>query len=230
MNEDIAKKSLEEKPRYYKILNNQKLEENNKLLYEERRMLILYRQLLRKEYDVDDNSIYEVNNEFRNHIEMQKAIYLAYKLLWTNEYVFFWDTYGPKSFELEARIKELDKKRKDILDYYSSFDSNIYSQDTINKLNNFYEFSKLKKLESFTKLTSNILEIDKGIELLADLTYIGSKELPETGFKEVNRFLQKVRPIFNNNELNEFAYRCLEEYNLINPKESSRGKVKRIEN
>ncbi len=202
---------------------------SEKLLYEEKRLLILYRQLLRKEYDIKNIKFYENSLELENHVEMQKAIYLAYELLWTNEFVFVWDTYGPKSFELEVRIMDLDKKKKEILNYYSTFDLDIYSQKTMRELNNFYDFSKIKQLEKFIKLTSDILDADKGIELLADLAYIGSKELPGESFKTVNEYLQKIRPIFSNNELNQFAYRCLEEYDLVHSKEKLKGKVKRIE-
>ena len=55
------------------------------LLFEEKRILTLYRQMLRKEYDVRSNKRYENNNELQNHVEMQKAIYLVDSLLWNNK-------------------------------------------------------------------------------------------------------------------------------------------------
>lgn len=198
------------------------------LLYEEKRILALYRQMLRKEYNVDNDKKYENNNELQNHVEMQKAIYLAYKLLWIEQYGFIFDTYGPKSNELELIIKKLENKKNEIKKYYSLFDNNIYSYDTLQKLNDFCEQTKIMKLEKFTKLVYDIINEPYGIELLADLCYIASTQIPGAHFEIANRQLQIVRPVFNNKELNKFVYRCLEEYDLINPVESQRGKVKRI--
>ncbi len=205
------------------------MEERQPLLYEERRILSLYRQMLRKEYDVEEKIIYENSEELLSHIEMQKAIYLAYSLLWTKEYSFTWSLYGPKSKDLEKKIERLDKNKLNIKDFYSHFDSNIYSHDTMLKLNEFYDYVKLIKLDKFIKLTSDIVEEKNGIELLADLCFIENNLFPKAMFEIVNQELQKLRPNFSNNELNRFAWKCLEEYELINIQNKSYGKVKRLE-
>ena len=201
--------------------------EDKKLLYEEKRLLTLYRYMLRKEYDVEFRDVYDNSMELLNHVEMQNAIYLAYNLLWTEEYGFVWDKFGPKSPNLETNLNQLDKKNKQIIDYYEDFDDNIYSMDTIKKLTEFYETSKIKTLEKFTKLTKDILATPKGIELLADLTFIVDKGLPGVSFEVANKELRKERPIFTNNDLNKYAYRCLETFDLIRPVHSN-GKVKRL--
>ena len=218
----------EERYEFYNMVYDAMLEKEKKLIYEEKRILQLYRYILKKEYDVNDRSIYENNKELKNHVEMQQAIYLAYKLLWTDGYGFVWDTYGPKSVSLESDLKELDKKHDEILDYYQDFDGNIYSQDSKKKLFVFYDHSKIKTLEKFTKLTNDILKEDKGIELLADLAFIGNTKIPGTKFDVANRELQKYRPIFNNNDLNKYAFRCLETFDLINSVDLSNGKIKRL--
>ena len=202
--------------------------EDDKILYEEKRLLTLYRQILRKEYDVNNKAKYENNNELKTHIEMQHAIYLAYSLLWTDEYGFIWDTYGPKSVGIDEELSILDKKEKIVNNFYLSFDDNIYSQDTIKKLKEFYDYSKLKQLDKFTKLTSDILDTDKGLELLADLTFITSKIIPRASFDIANKELQKIRPLFDNKELNKYAFHCLDACELINPIDNSNGFVKRI--
>ena len=198
-----------------------------KLLYEEKRLLTLYRYMLRKEYDTGNRYVYENSIELKNHVEMQKAIYLAYQLLWTDESGFVWDKYGPTSPNLEANLNILDKKNNQILSYYEDFDDNIYSLKSTKNLGEFYETYKIKTLEKFTKLTKDILETNKGIELLADLAFIVDKGLPGVNFSVANQELQKARPVFNNINLNKYAYRCLETFDLIRPTQSN-GKVKRI--
>lgn len=202
--------------------------DNVDLLYEEQRLLMLYRYMIRKEYNINNHHRYENTNNLQNHMEMQHAIYLADSLLWINQYGFVWDSHGPISLGLEANLNKIDKKKNEVLEFYSYFDDNIYSNDTINKLKYYYELSKIKHLEKFIKLTYDILKEPKGIELLADLAYIGSKMLPGMKFESVNKELQQFRPIFNNNELNKFAFRCIEEFNLVEPIDYSKGKVKRI--
>ena len=202
--------------------------DNIDLLYEEQRLLMLYRYMIRKEYNINNHHKYENTNSLQNHMEMQQAIYLADSLLWTNQYGFVWDSHGPISPGLEANLNKIDKKKNEIVDFYSNFDGNIYSNDTINKLKFYYELSKIKYLEKFTKLTYDILKKPKGIELLADLVYIGSKMLPGTKFEFVNKELQHLRPIFNNNDLNQFAFRCLEEFDLLEPIDYYKGEVKRL--
>ena len=91
-----------------------------------------------------------------------------------------------------------------------------------------YYYSKIKTLEKFTRLIEDILKEDKGLELLADLAFIADKEIPGANFEITNNELQKVRPIFNNNALNKFAFKCLEQYDLIEPIDYSSGKVKRL--
>ena len=204
------------------------MEDKNKLLYEEKRLLTLYRQMLRKEYDVNNKLKYENNDELKNRIEMQQAIYLIDKLLWTDQYGFVWDTYGPKSMGIEGKLNILDDKENLIKDFYLLFDNNIYSQDTIKKLKYLYDYSKIRELERFTKLTSDILDTDKGLEILADLTFITSTIIPRASFNIANRELQKLRPIFNNNDLNKYAFRCLEACELIDSIDNTNGYVKRI--
>ena len=204
------------------------LEESENLTYEEKRILMLYRHFLQKEYDVNNNKKYEGNNELKNHVEMQNVIYLAYNLLCTDEYGFLWDTYGPKSSGLESNLTVLDKKEESIYSYYSMFDSNIYSHDSIQIAKNYYDSTKIYQLEKFTKLISDILSEKNGIELLADLVFIVSKIHPGATFEVANKELQIKRPIFNDNQLNKFAFRCLENYDLIHSVDNSRGYVKRI--
>ena len=204
------------------------MEDKNKLLYEEKRLLTLYRQMLRKEYDVNNKLKYENNDELKNRVEMQQAIYLIDKLLWTDQYGFVWDTYGPKSMGIEENLNLLDNKEHLIKDFYLLFDNNIYSQDTIKKLKNLYNYSKIRELEKFTKLTSDILDTDKGLEIIADLTFITSTIIPGASFDIANRELQKVRPIFNNKDLNKYAFRCLEACELIDSIDNTNGYVKRI--
>jgi len=204
------------------------MEDKNKLLYEEKRLLTLYRQMLRKEYDVNNKAKYENNDELKNRVEMQQAIYLIDKLMWTDQYEFLWDTYGPKSMRIEENLNLLDNKEHLIKDFYLLFDNNIYSQDTIKKLKYLYNYSKIRELERFTKLTSDILDTDKGLEILADLTFINSKIIPRASFNIANRELQKLRPIFNNNDLNKYAFRCLEACELIDSIDNTNGYVKRI--
>ena len=204
------------------------MEDKNKLLYEEKRLLTLYRQMLRKEYDVNNKLKYENNDELKNRVEMQQAIYLIDKLMWTDQYGFVWNTYGPKSMGIEENLNLLDNKEHLIKDFYLLFDNNIYSQDTIKKLKNLYNYSKIRELEKFTKLTSDILDTDKGLEILADLTFITSTIIPGASFDIANRELQKVRPIFNNKDLNKYAFRCLEACELIDSIDNTNGYVKRI--
>ena len=92
------------------------MEDKNKLLYEEKRLLTLYRQMLRKEYDVNNKAKYENNDELKNRVEMQQAIYLIDKLMWTDQYGFVWDTYGPKSMGIEENLNLLDNKEHLIKD------------------------------------------------------------------------------------------------------------------
>ena len=204
------------------------MEDKNKLLYEEKRLLTLYRQMLRKEYDVNNKLKYENNDELKNRVEMQQAIYLIDKLMWTDQYGFVWNTYGPKSMGIEENLNLLDNKEHLIKDFYLLFDNNIYSQDTIKKLKNLYNYSKIRELEKFTKLTSDILDTDKGLEIIADLTFITSTIIPGASFDIANRELQKVRPIFNNKDLNKYAFRCLEACELIDSIDNTNGYVKRI--
>ena len=204
------------------------MKDKKELLFEEKRLLFLYRQMLKKEYDINNKNKYENNNELQNHVEMQKAIYLAYNLLWTDMYGFIWDTYGPKSIELEENINKLDNKKEEILKYYNSLDDNIYSDDTIRKLKEYYDSSNVYQLEQFTKLVSDIISEEKGIELLADLRFIAYSQIPGAKFEIANKELQRLRPVFNNVELNKFAFKCLEQYDLINPIDFSKGKVKKI--
>ena len=124
----------EERYEFYNMIYDAMLEKEKKLTYEEKRILQLYRYILKKEYDVDDIKVYENNKELKNHVEMQQAIYLAYRLLWTDGYGFIWDTYGPKSVSLESDLNELNKKKDNIFRYYKEFDDNIYSQDSKKKL------------------------------------------------------------------------------------------------
>ena len=184
--------------------------------------------MLRKEYDVNNKLKYENNTELKNRVEMQHAIYLIDKLLWTDQYGFVWDTYGPKSMGIEGNLNLLDNKEHLIKDFYLLFDNNIYSQDTIKKLKDLYNYSKIRELEKFTKLTSDILDTDKGLEILADLTFITSTIIPRASFNIANRELQKLRPIFNNNDLNKYAFRCLEACELIDSIDNTNGYVKRI--
>lgn len=203
------------------------IEDKIDLLYEEKRLLLLYRQLIKQEYNVLDESCYENNIGIRNHIEMQNTIYLLNKLTCHNEYSFIWDIFGPKSFELENNLNNITKKIYLIKEYYQQFDEDIYSDITKKKLNEYYENQYIRDINGFVYLTTDILKSPKGSELLADIAYIGSTMPSESSFSEINQKLQSLRPGFIDLELNKFAFKCLEEYDII-PSKKINGLVKRL--
>ncbi|MBQ8891848.1 MAG: hypothetical protein IJ068_03175 [Bacilli bacterium] len=220
--------SKEEMQEFYAEMGEAMLKmERAYLLFEEKRILSLYREFLKKEYDVTNTKVLE-NNELINHVEMQNVIYLVDKLLRQNNYTFVMESNGPKSFDLNHRLEMMDINKNLIKAYYSTFDSNIYSHDTVKKMGEFYQIQQVQEIVKFIKSINNILNKEKGLYLLSNLTFIGKEMLPNASFSEINAKLQELNSNFNNNLLNEYAYNVLSDFELINHDDYLNGKVKRL--
>lgn len=201
--------------------------EEKKLLLEEKRVLLLYRELIEKEYDVTRNIKYD-DKELVNHVEMQNAIYLMDSLLWRDSYVFTLEKYGPKSHDLEVNLNEIDKNKENIKSFYNKLGSNTYSNESKEIFKQVYDNKKLKKLEKFSRIASQVIETEKGIELLGNLSIIGMSKMNNANFQIINKKLQELRPEFDNNFLNQYAYNILYGFDLINSNNIDYKKVKRL--
>ena len=201
--------------------------EEKKLLLEEKRVLLLYRELIEKEYDVTRNIKYD-DKELVNHVEMQNAIYLMDSLLWRDNYVFTLEKYGPKSHDLEVNLNEIDKNKENIKSFYNKLGSNTYSNESKEIFKQVYDNKKLKKLEKFSRIASQVIETEKGIELLGNLSIIGMSKMNNANFQIINKKLQELRPEFDNNFLNQYAYNILYGFDLINSNNIDYKKVKRL--
>ena len=221
------KPTKEEMTEFYHMLGEVNLKTERKyLLYEEKRILSLYREILKKEYDVTNKSVNQ-NNELINHFEMQNVIYLIGNLLYEHNYTFTL-TSSLKSNDLEHKLIMMDMNKNLIKKYYLEYSNNIYNQDTIRKLGEFYKIQKAKEIEKFAKAISYIINKENGLFLLTNLVFICKRNSSDISFQEVNTKLKELNPIFNNDLLNEYAYNILGNFGLIQTNDYNNGFVKRL--
>ena len=185
---------------------------DNELSYQEMMILSLYRKLFGKCYDCEEAC---TNNQgiIQKHIDAQKVGFIFCVLgIPVGDYNFSWDLAGPYSSTLQNILREVDKKGKEVREFYKDNDDVILRD----LLNNDYQISLINKMCG--ALGQSVQKDEKGAELLGSLLYISSKVMPFYGLSRVKKELIRRKNFFGDTDYIskiDKAWEQLEELGLV---------------
>lgn len=189
------------------------------LSYDEQLFLATYRKALGIEYSLNENNR-DADNISVDHIQAQKIGYLlnAGKLL--PDYCFNWNVRGPFSSKFQELLFDLDSKKELVNGFYVQY--NVDSESVFDSLLPPCLKEQLDKLiEAVSGFVSSgnteesKAHLSDNLEILGSLLYIAAVILPGKDFKCVNNELKCRKKSFNDEAINERAWKSLAQAELL---------------
>ena len=118
-----------------------------------------------------------------------------------------------------------------IYNYYDNFGADVYTYNRLLEFKSLFSEEEINLIDGFARLIDDVVLENNGLEILADLTYIGSS-MRGASFEEVQAELIKKMPRLNkfslyNFKLQKRAWKYLSSYHLVHPVEEN-VKVRRL--
>lgn len=167
------------------------------LSYKEKNFLALYLEFFNRYYDIHDDRESSRKNVFRRHIEMQNIIYLLSTMNIMENYGFVWDFCGPFSLDMQEILVRLDKKEREIMEFYESYLASRNGANYLTQLENslikYFDEYSIKKIAMASFTLEEVLSQDNGSEALARILYVSLSRLPGADFERVVEEFNKLK-------------------------------------